>query len=137
MEGKSAFRLVGIGVGTGGTVCPLAEGQAVVIGRDPGCTIVLLEQTGQHPDGLGTVSRHHAVIEHVSGVGWCVYDTGSRNGTAVLLGGRPPARWLPAGHRHPLHAGDVVELAGSDAYQFKLDGITEDAVGESSRVAGR
>jgi pSer/pThr/pTyr-binding forkhead associated (FHA) protein len=138
MVGNSAFRLVGIGVGTGGTICPLPEGQAVVIGRDPGCTIVLLEPTRQRQEDLGTVSRHHAVIEHISGLGWCVYDAGSTNGTAVLVGGLPPARWLPAGHPHPLHPGDIVEIAGSDAYQFRLeDAVADDAIGEAPRVASR
>ena len=118
--GAETFRLVGIGAATRGTRCTLEDGMQVVIGRDSACTLVLRSGADDEEDGA-SVSRHHAVIEQMPGRGWCVYDTGSTNGTAILSGGRPPARRLAPGESYALQSGDVVELASSTAYQFKYE----------------
>ena len=47
--------------------------EALTLGRDPGCDVVL---------GEPTVSRRHAILHFRDGV-WVVQDLGSRNGTAV------------------------------------------------------
>jgi MoxR-like ATPase len=56
-----------------GVVLPLV-GDATLIGRDPGCSVVL------HPDS--SASRKHAVVRREV-TGWVVEDLGSLHGTAV------------------------------------------------------
>lgn len=109
--------LVGVGRCTKGLRHLLDPGQPAVIGRHADCTIVIT-RTPTAGDDLGQVSRRHAVVEHEADLGWGVKDCGSTNGTALLRGGLPPAVSLSPGVRHPLGSGDVIELAGSDEFQF-------------------
>jgi ABC-type multidrug transport system ATPase subunit/pSer/pThr/pTyr-binding forkhead associated (FHA) protein len=109
-------RLVGIGKCTKGIVCDLQPGEAVVIGRDADCTIVLT-RTPEVDGDFHFISRQHAVIEDER-ARWCIRDNGSTNGTALLRGGIPPAEALVSGVNHALTADDVIELARSQDFQF-------------------
>jgi DNA-binding response OmpR family regulator len=75
----------------------------VVLGRDPGCDIVI---TGR------LVSRRHAAIERAGGV-FVIEDLGSRNGTTV--------NGQPISSPHKLHDGDRIELGGVGQITF-VDG---------------
>jgi len=117
MAGRVRFELAGLTAGTEAVCYILTPGEAVVIGRDKECTIVVGAQTaGAASDRL--ISRQHAVLEDIPGRGWCIHDNGSRNGTAILRAGRLPALVLQPGVDHRLEQDDVIELAGSDEYQF-------------------
>lgn len=112
-------RLVGIGAATSGLVLDLEQDSPALIGRDPGCSLAIARTA----NGGSSVSRHHAVVEWTAKLGWCVYDTGSTNGTSVLKQGRPPTILLPIPTRHPLEPGDVIELAGSQECQFLFQAL--------------
>ena len=51
----------------------LREGESLVVGRDPGCALVIED---------ARVSKRHAEL-HWSGSGWTLGDLGSKNGTEV------------------------------------------------------
>jgi pSer/pThr/pTyr-binding forkhead associated (FHA) protein len=111
------FELAGMTANTEAVCYVLTPGEAVIIGRDKDCTIVV----GAHSPGAESsrlISRQHAVLEDIPGRGWCIHDNGSRNGTAVLRAGRLPGLVLNPGVDHQLEKDDVIELAGSDDYQF-------------------
>lgn len=114
--GRMGARLVGIGPATKGIEHPLMPGEIVVIGRQNDCTIPLTRTVVDGETGL--VSRQHAVLEEVAPGCWCVYDTGSVNGSSVLRAGLPPAQALALGERFVLSHEDVIELAGSQSFQF-------------------
>ena len=113
------LRLTGTGAHTLGLDRVLAEGDTVVIGRHRDCTLVCRTPTGGREGVL--VSRQHAVVERRADGVWCVYDSGSANGTLLLRGGRPPSVPLEAGVPYAINPGDVIELAGSDDYQFAVE----------------
>jgi ABC-type multidrug transport system ATPase subunit/pSer/pThr/pTyr-binding forkhead associated (FHA) protein len=113
------LQLAGIGRGTKGLVRVLAPGDTAVIGRHPECTLVVRPPSEGHEGAL--VSRQHAVVEQAADGSWIVYDTGSVNGTMVLRGGLPPSVVLEAGVPQPIRPGDIIELAGSDEYQFSVE----------------
>jgi ABC-type multidrug transport system ATPase subunit/pSer/pThr/pTyr-binding forkhead associated (FHA) protein len=113
------LQLAGIGRGTKGLLRVLAPGESAVIGRHPECTLVCRPPI-EGKDGA-LVSRQHAVIEQGADGAWCVYDTGSVNGTMLLRGGLPPSIVLEAGVPQPIRPGDIIELAGSDEYQFSVE----------------
>ena len=115
----SRLQLAGVGRGTKGLTRVLAPGETAVIGRHPECTIVCRPPADA---GDGTlVSRQHAVVEQDTNGAWVVYDTGSVNGTMLLRGGLPPSIVLEAGVPAPIRPGDIIELAGSDDYQFSVE----------------
>jgi pSer/pThr/pTyr-binding forkhead associated (FHA) protein len=68
-----------------------AEGERLILGRDPTCDVVVTDPT---------VSRRHAQLTFRDGV-WVLQDLASRNGTAV--NGERVGRMV-------LHSGDVVAL---------------------------
>src|SRR4051794_31456459 len=112
-------RLVGSGRFTEGLVYELQPGRSAVIGRHSECCIPL--QAPERSPDLELISRQHAVVGVDDEHGWHVYDTGSTNGTAVLLGGlAPPVRIAP-GIRHGLRPDDVIELAGCEAFRFTFE----------------
>jgi ABC-type multidrug transport system ATPase subunit/pSer/pThr/pTyr-binding forkhead associated (FHA) protein len=113
------LQLAGIGRATKGLLRMLMPGDTAVIGRHPDCTLVCRPPAGSEDGAL--VSRQHAVVEQDAAGTWCVYDTGSVNGTMVLRGGLPPSIVLEAGVPLPIRPGDVIELAGSDEYQFSVE----------------
>lgn len=115
------FRLVGAGPGTAGLEHCLERDHAIVVGRHDDCTIVLPVPSAEF-DGT-TISRRHVVLEYIPDRGWCVYDTGSENGSAILVAGLPPAVRLDPGVRCPLHPGDVIELSGNKDFRLRLDRI--------------
>jgi ABC-type multidrug transport system ATPase subunit/pSer/pThr/pTyr-binding forkhead associated (FHA) protein len=114
------LRLAGIGKCTKGLARLLTPGEPVVIGRHADCTIVC-RTPADVSDAATMVSRQHAVVEQGSDGAWCVYDTGSTNGTLILRGGLPPSIVLQPGTHHRLALGDVIELAGSGDYQFAIE----------------
>jgi ABC-type multidrug transport system ATPase subunit/pSer/pThr/pTyr-binding forkhead associated (FHA) protein len=130
------YRLVGIGRLTKGLVHLLEPGHPIVIGRHPDCTIVV-SRTPEDGATTGYVSRQHAVIEEHPEHGWCIHDSGSVNGTAVLRGGLPPAVTLAAGTPHRLRPDDVIELAGSEEFQFAYQAAPTEEVKPDPAVAGR
>jgi ABC-type multidrug transport system ATPase subunit/pSer/pThr/pTyr-binding forkhead associated (FHA) protein len=83
------------------------------------------------------VSRQHAVVEQASDGTCCVYDTGSTNGTVVLREGLPPSIVLMPGTLVPVAVGDVIELAGSDDYQFAIETAPPEAKKTEQAVDGR
>lgn len=113
-------RLVGIGAATKGIFHDLEDDSPVLVGRDPGCAIVIARAA----EGGASVSRHHAVVEWSAKSGWCVYDSGSTNGTSLLRQGIPPTIPLTVPKRYPLDPGDVIELAGSHDYQFAFQAVS-------------
>jgi pSer/pThr/pTyr-binding forkhead associated (FHA) protein len=68
-----------------------AEGERLILGRDPMCDVVVTDPT---------VSRRHAQLTFRDGV-WVLQDLGSRNGTAV--NGERVGRMA-------LHSGDILAL---------------------------
>ena len=129
------LRLTGIGKCTKGLARTLVPGDAVVIGRHADCTMVC--RTPADVSDGSMVSRQHAVVEQsVEGV-WCVYDTGSTNGTVVLRGGLPPSIVLQAGTQVPVLPGDIIELAGSGDYQFTVDTAPVEVTKPEQPVEGR
>lgn len=77
----------------GESIFPLEQEQ-IVIGRDPGCDLVL--------QGVGA-SRRHAIIQWAA-AGWMLVDQGSANGT--LVQGQRVAN-------HELRNGDTVQMGDS------------------------
>ena len=129
------LRLTGIGKCTKGLARTLAPGDAVVIGRHAECTMVC--RTPADVSDGSMVSRQHAVVEQsVEGV-WCVYDTGSTNGTVVLRGGLPPSIVLQPGTQVPVLPGDIIELAGSGDYQFSVETAPVEVTRPEQPVEGR
>lgn len=80
-----------------GAVWKLSTGQKTVIGRDPGCQIVL-------PNAQG-ISRRHCSFQ-CGPTGWTVTDLNSSYGTYFSNGKK-----LMPGLDEPLHSGDVLYLA--------------------------
>lgn len=80
-----------------GAVWKLSSGQKTVIGRDPGCQIVL-------PNAQG-VSRRHCSFQ-CGPTGWTVTDLNSSYGTYFSNGKK-----LMPGLDEPLHSGDILYLA--------------------------
>ncbi|RME72472.1 MAG: FHA domain-containing protein [Planctomycetota bacterium] len=72
------------------------EGEALVIGRDPDCTIPLFDLAA---------SRRHAELRRQED-GWVACDLGSRNGT--FLDGEPLVAPTPLRHGARLQVGDTV-----------------------------
>jgi two-component system response regulator AtoC len=103
---------------------PLESGTAVVVGRDPGCDVVIDDES---------VSRRHARL--VIGDPMRIEDLGSRNGTRVLgrrlTKGEPVA--LPVGSVAELGATTVVVLRGSSSLR---DGTLVPATGASAVAGG-
>lgn len=118
---EAGFMLRGSGKCTGQFLYHLEPGDAVVIGRHPECTIVVADSSLPCED-LDLISRQHAVVEELNGT-WSVHDNGSRNGTAVLFGGLPPAVRLRSGERQTLQPGDVIELAASADFRIVFDRV--------------
>ena len=129
------LRLTGIGKCTKGLARTLAPGDAIVIGRHPECTIVC--RTPADVSDGSMVSRQHAVVEQSVEGTWCVYDTGSTNGTVVLRGGLPPSIVLQPGMQVPVGPGDVIELAGSGDYQFAVETAPAEVKTPEQPVDGR
>jgi ABC-type multidrug transport system ATPase subunit/pSer/pThr/pTyr-binding forkhead associated (FHA) protein len=121
-NGQYGYRLVGVGGCTKGLTHLLEPGQPVVLGRDPDCTLVIRRQP-RSTDDTAYVSRRHAVIEDDRDRGWCVHDAGSANGTALLRGGLPPSIRLQHGVRYELNPDDILELAGSEEFQFAYQAL--------------
>ena len=82
-----------------GAVWKLSSGQKTVIGRDPGCQIVL-------PNAQG-VSRRHCSFQ-CGPTGWTVTDLNSSYGTYFSNGKK-----LMPGLDEPLHSGDILYLASN------------------------
>jgi serine phosphatase RsbU (regulator of sigma subunit)/pSer/pThr/pTyr-binding forkhead associated (FHA) protein len=106
-----------------GDLIPL-EGETIVLGRNPGCSVVL-------PDAA--VSRQHAAISEAHG-SFFVEDLRSRNGTQV--------NEFEVTERHPLTDGDAVRVC---EYEFsfhnsssssKLDPLKEDTTFLKARGQG-
>jgi ABC-type multidrug transport system ATPase subunit/pSer/pThr/pTyr-binding forkhead associated (FHA) protein len=129
------LRVAGIGRLTKGLTHLLVAGDAVVIGRHSDCTLVC--RTPADASDGSMVSRQHAVVEQQPDGGWCVYDTGSTNGTVVLRGGVPPSIVLSPGTHVPVAAGDVIELAGSTDYQFAIEPAPIEVARPAEPVEGR
>jgi ABC-type multidrug transport system ATPase subunit/pSer/pThr/pTyr-binding forkhead associated (FHA) protein len=129
------LRLAGIGKCTKGIARTLTPGEAVVIGRHADCTLVC--RVPADVSEAGMVSRQHAVVEQSPDGGWCVYDTGSTNGTLVLRGGIPPSIVLQPGIHYSIRSGDVIELAASADYQFALEAVLSDVPPPDPRIDGR
>ena len=130
------LRIVGIGRCTKGLHHELTSGDAIVLGRHRDCTVAITRTLADEDGAL--VSRHHVVIDSDAGLGWCVYDNSSANGTRLLKRGVPPAILLEPGERHPVGPDDVIELAGSHEYQFvcQLADVTHVDSGETLRLHG-
>src|ERR1051325_5295608 len=111
-HGSATARLVGIGACTTELEHEMHSGEAIVLGRHEECTLAIARSSARG-DHVALVSRQHAVVEDDPTLGWCVYDTGSTNGTVLLRGGYPPAVKLAPGIRHRLRPGGVVGLRGN------------------------
>jgi ABC-type multidrug transport system ATPase subunit/pSer/pThr/pTyr-binding forkhead associated (FHA) protein len=129
------LRLAGIGKCTKGLTRTLESTEAAVFGRHSDCTFVC-RPPDDAPDAA-LVSRQHAVIEHDGHGGWCIYDTGSTNGTLILRGGMPPSMVLEPGTKYPIAPGDVIELAGSELYQFAVQAAQAEARRRDVRAGER
>jgi len=129
------LRLTGIGKCTKGIAHILAPGEPVVIGRHPDCTVVC--RTPADVSDGSMVSRQHAVVEQSADGRWCVYDTGSTNGTVILPQGLPPSIVLHPGTQVPVGSGDVIELAGSGDYQFAVEPAPLEVKTPAQPVEGR
>ena len=119
------LRLAGIGAHTRGLVRVLEPGETIVIGRHQDCSLICRTPTSGAEGAL--VSRQHAVVERRPDGVWSVYDSGSANGTVVLRGGRPPSIVLEPGVPCAINPGDIIELAGSEEYQFAVERVAEAA----------
>lgn len=93
----------------------LRDGETLVVGRDPGCSLVVEDPR---------VSKRHARLRW-TGTGWALEDLGSKNGTTVnaepAVGGE-------------LRDGDSVSLGGLPA-RFERLTAAEAATIESERLA--
>jgi ABC-type multidrug transport system ATPase subunit/pSer/pThr/pTyr-binding forkhead associated (FHA) protein len=129
------LQLAGIGRATKGLTKVLEPGEIAVIGRHPDCTLVCRPPADATDGAL--VSRQHAVVERAADGTWCVYDTGSVNGTMLLRGGLPPSIVLETGLPATIRPGDIIELAGSSDYQFSVEIARTAARRPSPSVAQR
>ncbi len=109
-------RLVSLAGGTLGEDY-LVDGLAL-LGRSGECDIILPH---------AGVSRQHARLERDGDGTYFVEDLGSRNGT--LLNGRPVKK-------HPLRAGDRIQLGAGTVLLFTLEDIAEHAADETRRLQG-
>ena len=94
----------------------IPEDGEIVIGRDEAADLPLID---------GTVSKHHAKIQHQAGNAMLLIDLDSTNGTAV--NGQPVTRTI-------LRPGDHLEIGG---VSLRLDMMSTEELGHLRRVVSR